>query len=45
MGKKFDQYEIVRKETENIIDNLLEKVSRISNKLEALKVSLDRQQQ
>ena len=43
--KKFDQYEAERKEKEKIINDLQGKVSEMSNELEVLKNSLDRQQQ
>ena len=43
--KKFDQYETERKEKEKIINDLQGKVSEMSNKIEVLKNSLDRQQQ
>ena len=43
--KKFDQYETERKEMEKIINDLQGKVSEMSNNLEVLKKSLDRQQQ
>ena len=45
IAKKFDQYETERKEKEKIINNLQGKVSEISNEIEVLKHSLDRQQQ
>ena len=41
--KKFDQYETERKEKEKIINDLQGKVSEMSNKIEVLKNSLDRQ--
>ena len=43
--KKFDQYEIERKEKEKIINDLQGKVSEISNEIEVLKNWLDQQQQ
>ena len=43
--KKFDQYETERKEKEKTINHLQGKVSEMSNKIEVLKNSLDRQQQ
>ena len=43
--KKLDQYEAERKEKEKIINDLQGKSSEISNELEVLKNSLDRQQQ
>ena len=45
IAKKFDQYETERKEKEKIINDLQGKVSEISNEIEVLKNSLDRQQQ
>ena len=45
IAKTFDQYEAERKEKEKIINDLQGKVSDISHELEALKNSLDRQQQ
>ena len=44
IAKKFDQYETERKEKEKIINDLQRKVSEISNEIEVLKNSLDRQQ-
>ena len=43
--KKFDQYETERKEKEKIINDLQGKLSEMSNEIEVLKNSLDRQQQ
>ena len=43
--KKFDQYETEKKEKEKIINDLQGKVSEMSNEIEVLKNSLDRQQQ
>ena len=43
--KKFDQYETERKEKEKTINHLQGKVSEMSNEIEVLKNSLDRQQQ
>ena len=43
--KRFDQYEAQRKEKEKIINDLQGKVSEMSDELEVLKNSLDRQQQ
>ena len=43
--KKLDQYEAQRKKKEKIINNLQGKVSEMSNELEALKESLEQQQQ
>ena len=43
--KKFDQYETEKKEKEKIINDLQGKVSEMSNGIEVLKNSLDRQQQ
>ena len=45
IAEKFDQYETERKEKEKIINDLQGKVSEISNEIEVLKNSLDRQQQ
>ena len=45
IAKKFDQYETERQEKEKIINDLQGKVSEISNEIEVLKNSLDRQQQ
>ena len=45
IANKFDQYETERKEKEKTINDLQGKVSEISNEIEVLKHSLDRQQQ
>ena len=42
--EKFDQYETERKEKEKIINDLQGKLSEMSNEIEVLKNSLDRQQ-